>query len=241
MGCFLTPVSLLQVYFVITFWTSQGLYLCRAAFLQRLISTWSISLLNYKLLTTSKFNSIILNNNIYFLQLWYTSLILVPNYLLLLYSDVLLSAVRLFHWASWIPSQSFKIPHWLHMYPLSDILIRCLCLGRVGVVGWGGGNIHHPEDLIFTRFISLYACARSCLGRIRAVLRCYVNPCLISGEGLILKYCGMETHGSRKWDPPLLRKRLYSMKRDIIFMNPFFFRAELSSDIVANLECTKRT
>ena len=39
MGYFLTPVSLLQVYFGITSWTSQGLYLLWAVFLQRLILT----------------------------------------------------------------------------------------------------------------------------------------------------------------------------------------------------------
>ena len=37
--CFLTLVSLMQVYFVLTSQTSQGVYLCRAAFVQHLIST----------------------------------------------------------------------------------------------------------------------------------------------------------------------------------------------------------
>ena len=39
MVCFLTPVILLQVYFVLTSWTIQGLYLHRVAFVQRLILT----------------------------------------------------------------------------------------------------------------------------------------------------------------------------------------------------------
>ena len=48
MGRSLSPLSLLQVYTVITSQTSQGLYLRQAAFLQRLHSTQSISPLNYK-------------------------------------------------------------------------------------------------------------------------------------------------------------------------------------------------
>ena len=48
MGCLLTPVSLLQVYFVLTFQTSQGLHLCQAEFVQFPISTRLISTLNYK-------------------------------------------------------------------------------------------------------------------------------------------------------------------------------------------------
>ena len=47
-GFFLTSVSLLQFYFVLTSWTSQELYLRRAAFVQCLISTRSSSPLNYK-------------------------------------------------------------------------------------------------------------------------------------------------------------------------------------------------
>ena len=39
MGFFLTLVSLLQVYFVLTSWTRQGIYLCCKAFVQHLIST----------------------------------------------------------------------------------------------------------------------------------------------------------------------------------------------------------
>ena len=49
-GCFMTPVSLLQVYFVLNYWTSQGIYLRRAAFLQRLILIRLSSLHNYKFL-----------------------------------------------------------------------------------------------------------------------------------------------------------------------------------------------
>ena len=50
MGCFLTPVRLLQVYFVLTCRTRQGLYLRQVAFVQRLISTRFSSPLNYKFL-----------------------------------------------------------------------------------------------------------------------------------------------------------------------------------------------
>ena len=32
MGCLLIPVIHLQVYFVLTYWTIQGLYICQAAF-----------------------------------------------------------------------------------------------------------------------------------------------------------------------------------------------------------------
>ena len=48
MSYFLKPVSLLQVYFVLNVWTSQGLYLHQAQFLQDLILTRFSSLLNYK-------------------------------------------------------------------------------------------------------------------------------------------------------------------------------------------------
>ena len=48
MVCFLTPVSLLQMYFVITSQKSQGIYLLQAAFVQRLILTRFSPLLNYK-------------------------------------------------------------------------------------------------------------------------------------------------------------------------------------------------
>ena len=37
-GCSVTPVSLLQVYIVITYWTSLGLYARWAAFEQHLLS-----------------------------------------------------------------------------------------------------------------------------------------------------------------------------------------------------------
>ena len=48
MGYSLTPVSLMQVYFVLTSRTSQGLYLRWAAFLQRPLSTRSSSLIKRK-------------------------------------------------------------------------------------------------------------------------------------------------------------------------------------------------
>ena len=48
MGCFLTLVSLLQVYSVLTYWTIQGHYLLQAAFVQRLILTRSSSPLKCK-------------------------------------------------------------------------------------------------------------------------------------------------------------------------------------------------
>ena len=72
--------------------------------------------------------------------------------------------------------------------------------------------------------------------------RCFINPCLISGEGLTLKHCGVETCGSRKWDPPLLEDTfLIPVRGNIIFINKFLLRAESLSDIVAILEYTKRT
>ena len=52
MGCFLITVSLLQVYFVLTSWTSQGLYLHWAELVQHLISNLSSSLLKYKFNTS---------------------------------------------------------------------------------------------------------------------------------------------------------------------------------------------
>ena len=46
MGCSLTLLILLQVYIVLTSWTIQGLYICYAAFVQRLHYTRSSFPLN---------------------------------------------------------------------------------------------------------------------------------------------------------------------------------------------------
>ena len=48
MGCFLTLVRLLKVYFLLTSQKIQGVYFCPAAFVQRLILTQSSSPLHYK-------------------------------------------------------------------------------------------------------------------------------------------------------------------------------------------------
>ena len=133
-GFFLTLVSLLQVYVVITSRTSQGLYLRRAAFVQCLILARSISPLN------CKFNTSLINNNICLLQLISDSFILVPTSLLPLHSVILLSDVRLFPWSSWISSRGLRRSHWCHPWPLSEIPVRCLSPGRVGIVGWGGAT-----------------------------------------------------------------------------------------------------
>ena len=72
--------------------------------------------------------------------------------------------------------------------------------------------------------------------------RCSVNPHLIPGEGLTSKHYGLETHGIRKWDTTPPGEEFFIPGRgDRIFINPFLLRAELLSDIVAILECTKRT
>ena len=52
----------------------------------------------------------------------------------------------------------------------------------------------------------------------------------------------METHGSQKWDSPPPEEEFFILVRgDSIFINQFCLRSELLSDIVAILECTKRT
>ena len=77
---------------------------------------------------------------------------------------------------------------------------------------------------------------------IGAGARCCVKPLLISREVLTLKHCGLETHRSRKWDPPPPEEAfLIPGRGDSIFINPFLLRSELTSDTVAILECTKRT
>ena len=53
MGCSLTPVSLLQVYFLLTSRTSQWLYLCQSEFVQHLLSTWLSLLIKHKFLKTT--------------------------------------------------------------------------------------------------------------------------------------------------------------------------------------------
>ena len=58
----------------------------------------------------------------------------------------------------------------------------------------------------------------------------------------MLKQCGVKTYGSWKWNPPLTEEAfLITVRGDSIFINPFFLRSELLSDVVAILECTKRT
>ena len=109
-------------------------------------------------------------------------------------------------------------------------------------MGWGGGDIHQPEDPILAWLLSYDDLARSCLGRIRTVVRCCVKPRLISEECLTLKQCGVETYGSRKWYPPPTEKVFFIPGRGYsIFINKLLLRSELFSNIVAILECTKRT
>ena len=212
------------------------------AFVQRLISTRSISMLKYKFLRRSKFNSTIINNNIYLLRLGSATLILVPTSLLPLQSSVLLSTLRIFPWASWIPSQSLGSSHRCQPWQLLEIVVRCICLGMVDIVGWWGGDIHQSEDIILARFLSRDARERSCLRRIVTGARCCITSRLISGEGSTLKQCGVETHGSRKWYLPSTEESfLIPWRGGSIFINLFLLRAELSSDIMAILECTKKT
>ena len=106
----------------------------------------------------------------------------------------------------------------------------------------GGGNINLLNHVIIPRFLVWDARARSCLGRIGTGARCCVKPRLISGEGLTLKHCVVETHGSRKWEPPPHEETsLIPGRGDSIFINQFLLRDELSSDIMTILECTNRT
>ena len=114
--------------------------------------------------------------------------------------------------------------------------------GAGGDIVFGGEDIHQLEDLILARFISRGACARSFLGGIRTGARCCVKPRLVSGKVVMLNHRGVETHGSWKWEPPLPKEIFFIPGRgDSIFINTFLLRSELLSDIVAILECTKRT
>ena len=91
-------------------------------------------------------------------------------------------------------------------------------LSLYGVGGYNGieeGDIHHSEGLILTRLLSWDARARSCLGRIGTGVRLCVKPRLVSDEGVTLKHCGVETHGSWKRDPHFLRKRSLFHERGI--------------------------
>ena len=90
-------------------------------------------------LTTSDFNSSIINNKICLLHIGSASLVLVPTSILHLHSIVFLSAMRLFPWASWIPSCSLMSSHQCHPWLMPDIPVRCIFPGQVGIVGWGGG------------------------------------------------------------------------------------------------------
>ena len=114
-------------------------------------------------------------------------------------------------------------------------------LGRDGGM-WGGGDFHQQEYLIIARFLSRYARERSCLGSIGTGARCCIKPHLVSGGGLTISHCGVETHRTRKWDPPAPEEEFFIPGGgDRIFINPFIFKAELLLDIVAILECTKST
>ena len=93
--------------------------------------------------------------------------------------------------------------------------------GYIGI--GGGGGVHQSRYLILSRFLSWDARARTCLGRIGTVTRCCVKPRLVSGEGVTLKHCGLETHGSWKWDtPPPEEAFLIPGRGDRIFINLFF-------------------
>ena len=114
--------------------------------------------------------------------------------------------------------------------------------GAGGDRGVWGSDIKHLGDIIITQFLSQYYCARSLLGSIRTGLRCCVKPRLVSGEGVTLKHCRVEMYEIWKWDPPPTEEAfLIPGRGDIIIINSFLLRSELSSDIVAILECTKRT
>ena len=114
--------------------------------------------------------------------------------------------------------------------------------GAGGDSGMGGFDIKQLEDIILARFLSRDSYARSFLGTIGTGERCRVKPCLVSGKGVTLKHYGVEIHGSRKWDlPPHEEEFLIPGRGDSIYINPFLLMSELLSDIVAILECTKRT
>ena len=82
-----------------------------------------------------------------------------------------------------------------------------------GNSGMGGGvYIYQLEYLILAWFLSRDARARSCSGTIGTGSKYYVEPRLISGEGLTFNHCGVETHGNCKWDPHLSSKHFYCRK-----------------------------
>ena len=66
-----------------------------------------------------------------------------------------------------------------------------------------------------------------------------LSPALFQ-EQVSHKHCGVETHGSQKWDPqPPEDEFLIPGRGDRTFINPFLLRDELSSAIMAILECTQ--
>ena len=130
MGCSLTPISLLQVYIGINYWKIQRIYLLQAAFVQRFYLTRLISPLNYNLKKI----------NLYIFQLGSVSFFLWTTSIIPLQSVLILPAVRLFPWASWVPFRSSRSSHRFHLWTPLDILVRCLWPGQVGILGWGGGD-----------------------------------------------------------------------------------------------------
>ena len=100
-------------------------------------------------------------------------------------------------------------------------------LARVGGdSGMGGGDVQISEDIILSCFLSQDTCARSCLESIGIGAMCRVKTHLVSGEGLTLKQCGVETHESQKWDPPPTEEAfLIPGRGDIFFINPFWLKA----------------
>ena len=211
MGYSLTLVSLLQAFIMLTSQTIQGLYLPRAAFYNTF--TW----LDWvPRLTTSKKTSTLFSLASYFCS-WVLSLLFIQS---------LSSSIR--------PCVSYLGPHeffpgfWGD--PTSATLgnlqrFRYFIFVRGGRGEWneGGGVIHQFEDLILSRFLSREAHARSWLGRIGKGARGCVKSHIISGKGLTLKHCGVETHGSQKWSPLDPEEALLIPGGgDIIFINSLF-------------------
>ena len=75
------------------------------------------------------------------------------------------------------------------------------------------------------------------------MMRLFFKPRLVSGGGLLLlEHCKVETHRSSNWDPLSHEETfLIPVRKDSIFRNLFLLRAELLSDAVSILKCTKRT
>ena len=70
----------------------------------------------------------------HFIQIGSASLFLIPTSLIPLHSVTPLLSVSILPWALWIPYRILRSSHRCHWWPLSEMMVCCICLLRVVIV-----------------------------------------------------------------------------------------------------------